>query len=377
MRHTYTLFRRKGQKIWYFYYYYAEGKRSSRSTGESLKYEAERYAAGFVRKISGQSTERIRLLEFASGFFDQAGGWVRSQKARNRTFGSHQSTVRTGHLKNYVLPKFGSRFVDDIASGEIDSWLLNLPVANGTKNAIISTLNIVFKEADRRKLIRDNPMRSIERMASNYKKKDTFSLEELGRLFPRGEGAMLKIWKYPKWATMFYLMLTTGLRRGEAAALQWQHVVWDMSGILILQAVKAGGGGVGDPKNNDKRAAILPERSLQLLKWWKNITSFPDSEHFVFFGVRGDKHLYLDTISRRFPGGLEKAGISTEGRNLSVHSLRHTYNTRMERLLPGEILRYMIGHKSESMTAHYTHITPKERLKQYLPVKQQLDEVWN
>jgi site-specific recombinase XerD len=37
----------------------------------------------------------------------------------------------------------------------------------------------------------------------------------------------------------------------------------------------------------------------------------------------------------------------------------------------------MIGHKSESMTAHYTHITPKERLKQYLPVKQQLDEVWN
>jgi len=44
MRHEYRLFRRNGQKVWYFYYY-DKNRRKVKTTGKTRKYEAEKVAS--------------------------------------------------------------------------------------------------------------------------------------------------------------------------------------------------------------------------------------------------------------------------------------------------------------------------------------------
>jgi hypothetical protein len=70
-------------------------------------------------------------------------------------------------------------------------------------------------------------------------------------------------------------MLTTGMWRGEAAVLQWKHIVLDKHGILILQAVKTNGG-IGTTKSRNTRACVIPSRTMTILTWWHSITPFPD-----------------------------------------------------------------------------------------------------
>jgi len=286
------------------------------------------------------------------------------------------SQQRTGHLENHILPQFGKRYIDDIQMHELEDWLLELKLSAQTVNHIRSTLSLVFQEAKRKKLIASNPVKDIEALPANYRERSAFTLEECAKLFPQDWDELIRIWKYPLWAVMHYLMLTTGMRVGEATALMWKHIVWEKRGILILQAVKADKT-IGPPKSGKPRAAIIPERTLELLRKWNRITPFCEPEHFVFYGRDGMTHLSVKHISEKMKGALEKAGINPGDRILVTHSLRHTYNTRMERLIPEAVLRYMIGHQSRKMTERYTHVEPVDRLEQLAESQGLLDEVWN
>ena len=106
MRHEFTLFRRKGQKVWYFYYY--EGsKRKARSTGKTLKYEAEQETHKFL--TSGEN-QNITLEEFTKDFFVwDCCSWIRRQHAKGRSFSEAVADSRRGHVVNYILPAFGDK----------------------------------------------------------------------------------------------------------------------------------------------------------------------------------------------------------------------------------------------------------------------------
>ncbi|HEC62762.1 MAG TPA: hypothetical protein ENI27_11005, partial [bacterium] len=67
MRHEFTLFKRKGQKIWYFYYY-DDGKRVARSMGKAKKYEAERAAEAYLDEQE-HPRSRLKLRDYAKDFF--------------------------------------------------------------------------------------------------------------------------------------------------------------------------------------------------------------------------------------------------------------------------------------------------------------------
>ncbi len=122
-------------------------------------------------------------------------------------------------MKNYIIPQFGKRRLNDLNPVEIENWLVGLSLANGTKNNILYTLNIVLREAKREKLIAHNPIDEVEPLAANYKARDIFTLDELKKLFPKDDREkLLKIWTGLKYASLFHTMATTGIRSGEARA---------------------------------------------------------------------------------------------------------------------------------------------------------------
>ncbi len=64
--------------------------------------------------------------------------------------------------------------------------------------------------------------------------------DELRLLFPPVWKELVTVWGQPKYAALFVTMATTGIREGEARALQWRHVLpngW----MAIERAVKIDG----------------------------------------------------------------------------------------------------------------------------------------
>ena len=203
MKHKYTLFRRKGQKVWYFYFY--EGhRRISKTTGKIKKYEAERYIKDFFKE---DKVYDIRLKEYAKEFFLwNKCLWIKRQHAKGRSFTEAVAKSRRGHLENYIFPKFGDKFISLIKRIHIEKWLISLDLSNQTKNHILYSFRIVLREAVLEGLISHNPLEQIEAMGCDRKKRDPFTLEELGLLFPKNQNNLLKIWKTVKHAACFIVL---------------------------------------------------------------------------------------------------------------------------------------------------------------------------
>jgi integrase len=376
----YRLYRRPDTG--YFSYKLPGGK--WKTTGKTKEHEAHRYMIEEVLPYAVDGDEGVSrpqiptLRQYAVEFFKwETCDWIRRQHAKGRPFSKGVAKLRRAQLENHLFPTFGDLPLDRFNAAEVENWLLGLELSNQTRNHLLDTLNIVLREAKREKLVATNPLTDVERMANTYRRRDTLTLQECVLLFPRDKAKLLEIWGQPKWAALFYTLLTSGIRVGEAAALQWRHVIWETPAILLVEQAVKSDGEIGVPKSGDVRGVILPRRTKYVLGWWCNQSPFKEQEHFVFFGEWGDKHLNRKTISRKFPPALKAAEIDIGDRFITAHSLRHTYNSRMRKVLPEALLQYMMGHSSRTMTDRYTNMLPAERLRQYLPAAPELNSTWN
>jgi len=365
-------FRKRG-KYWYYRFKDEKTYHTTKQTNKSL-------AMSYVIKIINEGFHKNPTLDqYAKDFYKWGVcKWIKRQHAKGKSFAVTMAQSRRGQLENYILPKFGNKKLSDINPIAFEDWVISLDLSNATKNQILYTLKIILKEAKRGGLIKYNPLLEVEPLGSNYKKRDAFLMDELKIMFPWDKEELTGIWETPYYATLFYLMLTTGMRVGEATALKWKHIVFDLSAILIVQAVK-NDNTIGTTKSGKERSVIMPGRTVELLEWWKEETLFPNNDDFVFHGLdikNPEKPINRSTVLKNFKKGLERAEIDTEDRNLVVHSLRHTYNTRMRALIPQDDLQYMVGHNSRAMTERYDQTTTLDKIKGLLPQKDVINKAW-
>jgi hypothetical protein len=146
-RAKYTLFKRKGNKTYYFYYRDADGNRIARSTGKTVEAQAKAEAEKFLG--DQKPTKRSPTLEkFATNFFDwERSDWIRRQHAKGRPFSKAVAQFRHIHLDRHILPEFGKRRLDEINRVEVERWLIGLDLSNQTKNHILYTLRIILRDA--------------------------------------------------------------------------------------------------------------------------------------------------------------------------------------------------------------------------------------
>jgi len=151
------------------------------------------------------------------------------------------------------------------------------------------------------------------------------------------------------WHTYVLLLARTGLRRGEAVALEWRHVDFKEGQVRVEQTVDRFGN-INPPKGGKFRvvpmSAELSERmrlykiaqSLELLR-----STGPSSTPFVFGTIRHGSHL----------GKLFKR-IVTEAelpRHFTAHSLRHSFATQLlENGTPIEYVQRLLGHSTITIT---------------------------
>jgi integrase len=200
---------------------------------------------------------------------------------------------------------------------------------------------------------------------------------------------------------MLALMLWTGLRYGEAAALRWREV--DLEGVggsrPSLQIVATVHYRRGDPvfrrakTDHSKRRVVLTPQAVAELRHWRAIqtaerrragsawrTALPAvrpghegetiSLEGLVFGDEIGRPLHEQTVRRAHRRICQAAGVLINRR----HDLRHTFATLM--LSAGvnpKVVSAMLGHSTVNLTLTlYSHVLPHmqteavERLSQFL-----------
>lgn len=230
----------------------------------------------------------------------------------------------------------------------------------------------------------------------NTDKKDILSLEQLKVLFPHDKNKLAEIWSVEKgdryigidglvhpygfmYGVMFRLMASTELRPGEVRAICIDQI--QDGGLFVNRMLDAYDNlctylKKRNEENKKQRTVLLPSEMTNLLDEY--IAIRPKCEQGFLFSFNG---LFISEsrLAKRFKYGITKAGICSDGKHLSPHSLRFTYNTFTvnSNLLPGEVLRKMIGHSSQTMTDYYMRSDLKAELKGLQPYQKNIDEIWN
>jgi len=370
MKGEYGLFKRNNSKSWYFWYY-EEHKRITKSTGNKLKHDAKDYVEEFLKNVS---REEITFREYTKDFFTDKCLWTKKQKAYGKSLSDVVLESKRRILDIHLIPVFGNKLIHEIKKGEIENFLVSLDRATQTKNHILFTLRQILRQAEDDGYIKFSPAERVQSISIKHKKRGIFTLQELKAMFPSSENEMLKIWETIEFACLFLIFGCTGLRSGEMAALKWKDYLIEERALFIQRAVKGNKGDIGKTKTGESRIVLLSDKTVLYLDKWKNQTKYAESESLIFHGIKPDRPYDRRVFNVKLKNALKLAGVEKKDR--VVHSFRHTFNTTFRNIMPDKILRHLTGHKTERMTRNYDNPNVEDLLKRIEPARKLIDGVF-
>ncbi|OKL37056.1 site-specific integrase [Domibacillus mangrovi] len=177
----------------------------------------------------------------------------------------------------------------------------------------------------------------------------------------------------------FKVLIESGMRKGEAAALQWTDIDLKESRISITKSLDfqadSEEGLFGDTKTyNSKREIVMSQSIMNELrdhKKWQNNNKLTLNDiykhdlNLVFCRIDGN-YLPKSTLFNAFKRILKQAELQ----QLPIHSLRHTHAVML--LESGASMKFIqdrLGHGSMAITADvYSHVSDrlsKETIEEY------------
>lgn len=175
--------------------------------------------------------------------------------------------------------------------------------------------------------------------------------------------AWLQVALTDRFAGMWVLAATTGMRRSELAGVRRDMLDVEI-GLLIVEptrVVVAGRPADSDGKTDASRRTISLDvftiaalrRHLAMLDEERDSfgDTYPDHGHLMCW--EDGRRLHPDTITRQFNRLVDLAGV----RRIRLHDVRHTYATlARDSGISGKIVTDRIGHANEAVTQQiYTH----------------------
>ncbi|GAA1209597.1 site-specific integrase [Prauserella alba] len=138
------------------------------------------------------------------------------------------------------------------------------------------------------------------------------------------------------WGTLVWLVMTTGMRRGEVCALRWSRVELD-EGVVDVRSSYTTVRGIGKEKDtkthqirrialDTETVGLLRERKKRCQELFGKLEAAWDEESFVFTGARGGlaEPSPPDAVSNRCKKMSTGLGIKTH-----LHALRHYSATEL------------------------------------------------
>jgi len=344
-------------KYWVFIDH--KGKRKAKCIGTS-KRAAESVAEKIEAKITLGQFE-IKDERQRRPFEVYCRNWLDTY-ARAHCKASTVSIYETA-FRLYLLPAFGQKDLSGITREEVKNLTYDLLAKGKTRSTVknvLAPIREMFNHAIEDGHVTFNPaLRVLHRSRTEegeQKEKASFlTREELGVLLRTGQE------HFPDYYPFVSLLARTGLRLGEAVALQWGDL--DVTGRFVevrrtmvyrtLTLPKSGKARRVDLSRQltDTLKALLLERKKETLKkGWGEVPPW------VFTTETGNLLDPDNFRGRVWYKLLAKAGL----RHIRIHDLRHTFASLL--IQNGESLAYVkeqMGHHSIKITVDtYGHLVP-------------------
>ena len=214
-------------------------------------------------------------------------------------------------------------------------------------------------------LIAVNPADGCKVQRAHRREMQVLTREEIQRLLIQA--------KHEDVYELFLLELSTGLRRGELLALQWDDINFTTGELRVNKQVTRTKAGlvVAEPKTKAAiRTVILPPPVLGVLEEYRKSTY----SRWLFPSPRKeDEPLDPSYISDKLRAMLIRAGC----KHVRFHDLRHTFATNaLEHGMDIKTLSTIIGHVSSSTTLNvYAHVTDDMRKQAAVSIDQGIGKV--
>lgn len=287
--------------------------------------------------------------------------WFESYTKPNIRVGTIEAY--TNEIENHIIPALGhirlskltsiqvQRFYNDLRqNGRLDrnGEPLNEPLSASSVKHIHMVLSGALKQAVKERIIPFNPCDNCKVPKPEKREMNILPQDKIGAYLD--EAKRLGVYE------MFYLELTSGLRRGELLALLWSDLDVETRMLTVNKQVTRHNGElvVSVPKTeNSIRTVALPEQTVWLLM--AEHDKHPESP-LMFCSPRTNSYWSPDAVVRLHKRMLSAAGIDERVR---FHDLRHTFSTlAIQSGADVKTVAGMLGHYSAAFTLDtYTHVT--------------------
>jgi len=247
-----------------------------------------------------------------------------------------------------ICPSLGDIRMADLTPGDVSDWFASLPAHLGasTCNRYLRVLRTMTRDAKADlRLVHWACDRVATRPTTRNSEDDpnALSANELGRM-------LVAIREHePAWYPLFATMAMTGMRFGEASALQWKDIDFNVGKVVVRRSRVRGMIGTTKTQGSQRTIPLVAELAAILQAHACRVkTALPEVE-WVFPSATGKPP---SSGALRKPI-LRAASIVGLRSRITPHGLRRTLNTLALQVAPVETIRLIMGHVTTDMTIRY------------------------
>lgn len=325
------------------------GKRKQKTISKDDKgrnFESERAARRYAVKVEeeierGRKFDSVKFADYLKDYFEK----VAVEKISEVTYNQQWMTTRL-----YIIPYLGHHKIDKINDEIIEKYYAKL-LADGVSRAYIALIRIVlskvFKHALKKRLIMENPMYLVTTPAYKPESKTVWTPEQIDHF--------LEVTKESKFYALYILAESTGMRRGEMLALEWDDIDFENARVTInksLKYTKKKGLHISGPKTeNSRRTITLPQYTIEVLKEHKK--NQLEGVRIVFdnFGEYYSPGLVSDNFLR----DCKRSNLPSS----TLHGLRHAHASYLLSIgYSVADVAARLGDTKETVMKTYAHVLP-------------------
>lgn len=258
--------------------------------------------------------------------------------------------------RNHVIPYLGHIPVAKMTPAHVKNFLTELEkkVANGrTRQMAHGTLRKAFNVLVEEGALQRSPVEGVKAPRAAKKPMKTWTVDELNAFLVEADKQRL--------GGLFTFLACTGMRLGEALALQWSEVDKDYKAVHLSETlVELKGKILGRDElktDHSKRRVSLDEFGAKVLVQQRArlLKDGLASSIWVFPNTLG-KPQCTSEARKQFLKAIRASGIP----RIRIHDLRHTHATLLlKNDLHPKIVQSRLGHSSITVTLDlYSHVSP-------------------
>lgn len=343
--------------------------------GKTLKEVKKAYTLALSNANNKPKKAGITLSEWFEDWFDN----YKKPSMKNA-----QSYLACRNRCRYTFLKLlGDKILSDISQRDLQiavNQLLGQGVSHYSISAAYGTMKSCFESARDNNLIANTPCNGIIIRGNNSKRQRRVLTQEEQHVF-------LEEAKNSFYYELYQILLLTGMRIGEAAALQWEDIDFKNKVIRVQRSMIIcyfNGHKVNEftaPKTqNSYREIPFFEGTEQCFKNWREKKERTRKERgdkwhtpqkfgdLVFttsygnpisrYNIADNINVIVGKINRKEEKVARKEGRQPEYfEHIHPHTFRHTFATRLfESGVNPVFVQSVMGHSNYSVTLSYTHV---------------------